>query len=287
MRSSRRTRFRWGSALVAAVLVAAACGSDDDAGDAPDETESAAAAPSTEPASSTPSAPTTGAGSSPDDEDGPDERIVIDDVSGPVELPVTSDGVHALDEWTAVALLLLGVTPSVDGFFEDLVVAELFADENLDVGPPGVNLETIAARRPELLLGIGEPVLIQAEPDLEGIAPTAITEYAASWDDQIELLGSITGRDDEATAVVTAIDARISDLTARLDDAGFTGQEVSVMQTFGGMVFALGPLTPAGAILDLLGFTRTEAQSAEGAFGFITLSEEQLPDETGGDIVLG
>ncbi|MEM9608813.1 MAG: ABC transporter substrate-binding protein [Actinomycetota bacterium] len=271
--------------MVAVALVAVACGSDattDDEQDRP--AVSAEVAPSDETSAANDA---TTATSADDIATVGESSIVIEDVSGPVELPITSDGVHALDEWTAVGLLLLGITPSVDGFFEDNVVEELFAAEGLDVGPPGVNLETIAARRPSLLLGIGEPVLIQAESDLEDIAPTAITEYTASWDDQIELLGSITGRGDEAAAVVETIDSRITDLRARLEQEGFAGQEVAVLQVFGSAIFALGPLTPAGTILDRLGFGRTEAQSGDGAFGFITLSEETLPEETDVDVVLG
>ncbi|MEM9042306.1 MAG: ABC transporter substrate-binding protein [Actinomycetota bacterium] len=214
-------------------------------------------------------------------------RITITDVTGEKEVPVTDQGIYALDELMGTMLLTLGVEPATTAaFFQDPLLAPVLLSEQTDLVEFG-SVESIASTRPGLVLGIGHPNFIEIVDELSGVAPTVLPDFTSSWRDQTRLIAQVVDREAEAEAVIGAVDGRIAGLSAEIDDAGLTGQRVAVVQQFGPEWFAYGPTTISGSVVADVGFTRSVAQSGSENFGFLPLAEELVPDETDVPFVFG
>ncbi|MEM1335637.1 MAG: ABC transporter substrate-binding protein, partial [Actinomycetota bacterium] len=290
------------------MVVAAACGDDsDEATDAttapatdtvesepvdvtvePDETtaDAAESADTTTPVDSTTPASSTVA-EDPASEEGAGGTIVVTDVVGEREVPVTDEGIYALDELMGTLLLTLGVEPvTTAAFFQDPLLAPVLLQERTELVEYG-SVESIAATDPDLILGIGHPNFIEIFDSLNGAAPTVLPDFNSSWQDQTRLIAQVVDREAEAETLVATVESRIAELAAEIDDAGLTGTEVSIVQNFGPDWFSYGPSIASSAVLAELGFTRSEAQSSDDNFGFPQLSEEIIPDETSSPFVFG
>ncbi|MEM9204229.1 MAG: ABC transporter substrate-binding protein [Actinomycetota bacterium] len=297
------TRSRRGLAALAALsLFVAACGDDEETSTASDsasasasESESASASASAS-ASDMADEETSDSASASDmaDEEASDsasasemaETVVVADVLGDVEVPVTSEGVYALDEFSGVALLTLGVSPvQVDAFFQDPLLGTVIESEGVTLEGAG-SIESIAAAQPQLIVGVGHPVHLESREQQLGIAPVATPDFTVSWAEQTAVFGAATGTSDRADALVAVVEGRIADLAARIEAEGLAGSRISIIQPFGPAFYAYGPTTLVGDISAQLGFTRSEIQSGAGDFGFIEVSEELLGSETDAAVVV-
>ncbi|MEO1057561.1 MAG: ABC transporter substrate-binding protein [Actinomycetota bacterium] len=287
-------------------LVAAACGDDDDAADTTAAASVEAATETTDPDVDETVAipepePTDAVGTtegtdntdvSTDDnadeaDDGAPATIVVTDVVGEREVPVTDQKIYALDELMGTLLLTLGVEPvTTAAFFQDPLLAPVLLSQRTELVEYG-SVESIAATDPDLILGIGHPNFIEIVDSLQGVAPTVLPDFNSSWQDQTMLVSEVVDREAEAEALVATVESRIADLAAEIDQAGLTGTEVSIVQNFGPDWFSYGPSIASSAVLAELGFTRSEAQSSDDNFGFPQLSEEVIPDETSSPFVFG
>lgn len=108
------------------------------------------------------------------DEGGAEEASVsrvVTGANGDVTIPVDPRRVVAVDPVTTEHLAALGIEAvgaTVDGFFADL--APLHPDAEHILGSDGINLERVAALRPDLILGW--PAFVEgAEDQLGSIAP--------------------------------------------------------------------------------------------------------------------
>lgn len=293
------------AAVAAVALVAAACG-DDDATDTTAAATTEAPTESTEPAvgdtvatnppettdeadttASTDDTADTSADDGGDAGDAASATIVITDVVGEQEVPVTDQGIYALDELMGTLLLTLGVEPvTTAAFFQDPLLAPVLLSDRTELVEFG-SVESIAATDPDLILGVGHPNFIEIIDSLQGVAPTVLPDFNSSWQDQTMLISEVVGREAEAEALVATLEGRIADLAAEIEQAGLTGTEVSIVQNFGPDWFSYGPSIASSAVLAELGFTRSEAQSSDDNFGFPQLSEEIIPDETSSPFVFG
>ncbi|MEM9516907.1 MAG: ABC transporter substrate-binding protein [Actinomycetota bacterium] len=293
------------AAVAAVALVAAACG-DDDATDTTAAATTEAPTESTEPAvgdtvatnppettdeadttASTDDTADTSADDGGDAGDAASATIVITDVVGEQEVPVTDQGIYALDELMGTLLLTLGVEPvTTAAFFQDPLLAPVLLSDRTELVEFGA-VESIAATDPDLILGVGHPNFIEIIDSLQGVAPTVLPDFNSSWQDQTMLISEVVGREAEAEALVATLEGRIADLAAEIEQAGLTGTEVSIVQNFGPDWFSYGPSIASSAVLAELGFTRSEAQSSDDNFGFPQLSEEIIPDETSSPFVFG
>lgn len=282
---------RLAALLAAMALVAAACGSDDDSSDASGSASDSASASASASASDSASASGSASASEPAEEEseessGGGEEVTVADVLGDVTVPVTSEGVFALDEFAGIALLSLGVEPvGVSFFFQDPTLGPVIEAAGVELAG-GESLEAIAAAQPSLILGIGHPNHLEVREQHLELAPTVTPDFTRSWADQTAVFAAATGTEDRAEVVLSTVEDRVAELAARIDEAGLAGEQIAVIQNFGPEYYAYGPTTIAGQVVADLGFTRSEIQSGEGDFGFILVSEEQLGAETDAAVVI-
>lgn len=270
-------------------MMASACGGDEDGdadssgGSASGSASASASEPADEASASEPSdgaEPETQADPEAETEESdPAVTVSVTDVVGSKDVPVTDENVYALDELMGTLLLTLGVEPIATGaFFEDVLLTPIL-EEQAGLVPFG-SIEAVAAAKPDLILGIGHPNFIEIADDLDGVAPTVLPDFTATWQDQTRLIAQVVGREAEGDAAINAVQARTADLAAEVEAEGMSGELATIIQVFGPDYFAYGPTTVSGSILAELGFARSEAQSGSENFGFIPLAQELVPEET-------
>lgn len=215
------------------------------------------------------------------------DEVTLAGAFGEVTVPVTDDGIWALDPATATELLAIGVTPthSARHPFEGDVAYEarhrVLRDRGVELVEPD-ELELVAQAQPHLIIGTQALSSDELMDDLEKIAPVLVTGASMPWDANLELLGRATGHHEQARAVIQRIDSEIAATKADIDAAGLAGQTVSVMSACGAGEFcAYSGDRAAGTVLADLGFARpgSHGQNATGVeYGFTSISEERLGD---------
>lgn len=190
------------------------------------------------------------------------------------------------------ALLALGVVPvAVTYWFGDETLRGInpWAEEALgDAERPtlledtdGVQLEKIAALRPDLIIG-QYAGLEQADYDkLSALAPTVAqpgeyADYGVPWQEATVTVGTAVGRRAEAEELVATVEQRIQQEADAHPE--FAGQTAAVVTPYDGL-FLYGPEDPRSRLLESLGFTLhpviTDADDSE--FG-VSLSAERTAD---------
>ncbi|KQY46212.1 ABC transporter substrate-binding protein [Cellulomonas sp. Root137] len=204
----RKTAFP--ALLAGAALLLAACGTTEDAADAPDAAASESAA------------------------GGP---ITITDDRGTVELDGPATKVVSLEWGLTENLLTLGVTPvgaaDVAGYNTWATVVPL--DESTpDVGFRGEpSLDAIAALDPDLVVtttDLPAEVIEQIEAEYPVIAlrGSDATDPIGKMRSTLEILGEATGTSDEAETALADFDAKVEDAKTQLDEAGLAGAEFTM-----------------------------------------------------------
>ncbi|MEM9133546.1 MAG: ABC transporter substrate-binding protein [Actinomycetota bacterium] len=219
-------------------------------------------------------------------------EVTLADATGTeVTVPVTDQGVYALDGAVAIQLLALGVVPDAMGtWIQDLAAQEVAAaagTELLDYPGNEPPMETIAAGDPQLILGVGHPFNTAAAPQLQAIAPTFVIDFGAPWQEQLRAVGDATGRAEEAEVIITRIAERTAEVAVLVEESGRAGESVSIIGNRNGAPVAFAANSLAHQILAELGFTRPEPQDVDGTppFPAVLFSEEQLADHEA-DIVV-
>jgi len=190
--------------LAAAALLLTACGTTEDAGDAPSSSSSASA-------------------------DGP---ITITDDRGTVELDGPATNVVSLEWGLTENLLTLGVTPvgaaDVTGY-NTWATAEPLDESTPDVGFRGEpSLDAIAALEPDLVVtttDLPADVIEQIEAEYPVIAlrGSDATDPIGKMRSTLEILGEATGTSEAADAALADFDTKVEEAVAQLDEAGLAG----------------------------------------------------------------
>ncbi len=196
-----------------------------------------AACGTTEPPAAPAPAPTTAAG----------PVSIIDSRGKELELPAPATRVVAL-EWNvgehAVSLGVMPVGVADVAGYGNWVTAEPLDASVKDVGVRGEpSIDSIAALRPDLILATDE-LPDTAVTQMEAFAPVAFVAGGNTRDNigtmrsNLELVAEATGRQAEATALLTAFDAKLADGRAKLatnagrtfvfTDAYVEGSQVSI-----------------------------------------------------------
>lgn len=241
-----RTARRRTSAVLAAAplaLVLAACGGTADAGSA--DATATTAAPST---------------------------VTIEDNHGTVEVPVNPERVVALDNHVFETLSSWDVplVAAPKGIMGDgLWPAYTEDDAVLDVGTHREpDLESIVAAEPDLIIGgyrfsDSYDDIVAQNPDavVIEIAPRDGEEQSAELARQVEILGEIFDREEEAAAIVADYEQAVADATAAYD-----GESTVVgLITSGGEISYSAPVTgrSIGTLFPTLGLQPAIEQAAE------------------------
>ncbi|WP_432519218.1 ABC transporter substrate-binding protein [Kineococcus sp. SYSU DK006] len=195
-------------------------------------------------------------------------------------------------------VLALGVTPvgartplgSYDATRRPWAVDLLPAGGIPSVGQSELNFETIASLQPDLIIG-AYAYLEQADYDkLSAIAPTvgdvipagegADSTAAASWQEELQVIGRALGKADEASALTQDVEGDFQDAVDAHPE--FTGKTVSVVLYNQGY-YQLDSADPRGDFFLQFGFDENPSTSADGG-----LSEEQVVElDTDVLVVLG
>ncbi|MGW6123604.1 ABC transporter substrate-binding protein [Nocardia sp. NPDC055165] len=162
------------------------------------------------------------------------------------------------------------------------------AEQGTEAVPSGddLNLEFIAAQRPDLIIGGGPgyPGMqsIKNYDKLTAVAPTALVPSdAANWQDQLKSVAHIVNRPDKVDSMITTYDDKVAKVKSGMKlPQGAT----AVMQSQSdGKPILLAPNTPLATLLAEVGFTiddKIEAKAGNpprpAAADWVTFSPELL-----------
>lgn len=159
---------------------------------------------------------------------------------------------------------------------------------------PEVNIEAIAAARPDLIIGNsfgGDAVTQDVYDLLSQIAPTIVIDHSAmEWQELAVILAEATGRETEAAAVVSDFNTHVADVAANI--SADNSVVVGVITEGGVNIFT--PESSHGKLLTSLGLTvvALDGGNLEGEQGsqtradVVSVSPELIPDEFGDATVL-
>jgi iron complex transport system substrate-binding protein len=126
-------------------------------------------------------------------------------------------------------------------------------------GFDSINLEKVAALRPDLITTVYSDTPKDVYDKLSRIAPTVAQgagaeDFTMSWQDETRLIGAALGRTGQADALVTRTEKLSSDAAAAHPE--FAGKRIAVLQ-FGdqGKFYVLHPTDPKTRFFTDLGFT--------------------------------
>ncbi|WP_347548307.1 iron-siderophore ABC transporter substrate-binding protein [Pseudalkalibacillus hwajinpoensis] len=204
---------------------------------------------------------------------------------GETEVPENPEKVVILTNEGTEALLAMGVTPAgavkswlgdpwYDHIAEDMKDVEVVGTES------EVNLEAIAALKPDLIIG---NKLRQEDlyDQLSAIAPTVYSEtLKGDWQENFEFYAKAINMEDKGEEVMTTYNDRIESMSADLGDQ--LEKKVSVVRFLAGQTRIYYKDSFSGVILEQLGFARPESQQKEEFAEEVT--KERIP-EMDGDVL--
>ena len=206
---------------------------------------------------------------------------------GTTEVPDDPERVVILTNEGTEALLALGVTPVgavqswtgepwYDHIADRMEGVEVVGTES------GVNLELVAALRPDLILG-NKMRQEQVYGQLSAIAPTVLTdELRGDWKVNFETYAEALGRAEAGEEIMSEIDDRVAALSETLGDA--TDEEVSVIRFLAGQIRIYQLDSFSGVLLGQFGFARPEIQDVDDFV--LRVGKESVPDMDGDRIFL-
>ncbi|SDT71982.1 ABC transporter substrate-binding protein [Jiangella sp. DSM 45060] len=195
-------------------------------------------------------------------------------------VPVTDAGIWALDDYTAMRLLALGVEPTHAGRNEysgDQVVEanyDLLEAAGVELVEPG-NVELVAAAAPSLIIGTDDRADLVEQ--LEQIAPVLLIDDNSPWEEQLERLGAATGHEADAAAVAERLGAAVEATAADVAASEHAGATVSLVSACGEQYCVYDNVRTSGALLDRFGLRRPPGQNTPGnEHGYVLVSGETL-----------
>jgi iron complex transport system substrate-binding protein len=138
----------------------------------------------------------------------------------------------------------------------------------------GIQIEKVAAQRPDLILGVYSGMTEKEYSALSKIAPTVAQpkgkpDFGTSWQEETLITGRALGKPDEAQELVDETEKLVSDTAARHPE--FEGRPATFVADYQG-VFVYGPTDVRSRLLEDLGFTYPPELS------------DAFPDEFGGQL---
>ena len=215
-------------------------------------------------------------------------EVRIDHRYGTTVIPKAPERVVSLDFTGTDDLLALGVAPvAVRDWYGDYPHGVWpWAQDALGGAEPvllagGIDVERIAALRPDLILGLASGMTAEDYALLSRIAPTVApgegqTDFGTPWDRAALIRGRATGHSDDARARVDALDARLDAIAAAHPE--WQGMTAAVAFAWNGTPGAYRSVDTRVRLLSRLGFEVPPAIEAAGgpeAF-YVPLSGEDL-----------
>ena len=279
--------------LVAAAalgLVAAACGSDDDAAPAEEPADEPAEEPAEEPADEPAAEPAEEPAEEPADEAVGDGAfpVTIEHKFGETTIEAEPERVVSIGYNEHDFLLALDVIPVGlrDWYGEQPNSVWPWAQDELGDATPEVlpsgalNFEQIAALDPDLIVGVWSGMTEDDYALLTDIAPVVAQpdtydDYGTPWQEQTLILGRAVGKEAEAEAIVAEVEADI--VAAREAHPEWEGLTASVAFWFEDAPGAYTSQDTRSRFMQDLGFTIPEVNDSGGEESFfLTLSPEDI-----------
>jgi len=215
---------------------------------------------------------------------------------GTTVIPDLPERVASVDYNGADNLLALGVQPvTVRYWFGDYPRAVWPWAEALLEGSPAIlkgdlNLEQIAAARPDVIIALYSGITPEEYAKLSQIAPVVavpegVGDYELGWQEQALIAGRAIGQEAEAKAQVAALAARLDAIAAA--HPGWTGKTVTLGTVWDGGPHVYTTGDPRVKLLNQMGLANNsavEALSTPGSFS-VALSAEQ-PEPFDSDLLL-
>lgn len=273
----RSTPLKIASALVLSLcLFGAGCaGSSSDADDASSSEAAQASASENAAASSEASLDSADADASTEEasaEGGAVETHTVQTDLGAVEIPVDPQRILALDEYAAMNMLVLGVTPAeVVGAYGSHVSQELLTGNGVAISETAdemlVNFELIAALAPDVIVMTAESAFLGHYDQLSEIAPTVTLLYSAPWREVITKTGETFMREEEAVQAIAAVEAQLAEVAAKVEASDV--ETLSILGETYGITFGVSSTAALSGVIEELGLGRPADQlDAEPMAGF-------------------
>ncbi|HZH58669.1 MAG TPA: iron-siderophore ABC transporter substrate-binding protein [Metabacillus sp.] len=191
-----------------------------------------------------------------------EETYTVEHAMGTTEITGTPEKVVILTNEGTEALLAMGVTPvgAVQSWLGEPWYAHI-SDQMADVQVVGteseVNIEAIAALKPDLIIG-NKMRQEQVYEKLSAIAPTVFAEtLRGDWQENFNLYAKALNREEEGKKVIDDFESRITTLKESLGDK--LNQEVSVVRFMAGKTRVYYTDTFSGVIFDKLGIKHSSS----------------------------
>ncbi|MCA0988853.1 ABC transporter substrate-binding protein [Guptibacillus algicola] len=214
------------------------------------------------------------------------ETRTVKHAMGETDVPADPEKVVILTNEGTEALLALGVTPvgAVQSWLGDPWYDHI-SDDMQDVEVVGteseVNLEAIAALKPDLIIG-NKLRQENVYDQLSSIAPTVFSEtLKGDWQENFNFYANALNMEDKGKEVMNAYNDRIESMSSDLGDQ--LDKEVSVVRFLAGKTRIYYKDSFSGVILEQLGFARPESQQKNEFAEEVT--KERIP-EMDGDVLI-
>ena len=223
-------------------------------------------------------------GLSDDREAGPARTRTVTDALGEQTIPADPQRILALDEHSAMAMMVVGVKPqlvyaTVSSQTSAAILREAgveIVDEPEFLSAP--DLEQVVADKPDLIVMSEAGPLPQSIDAFRKIAPAVVLSYGKGWQAALEESAEVFDAQAAGKRVKAVMDRRIGQLNQALPDDG------SLSITFGyqDTLDFPSPSAPMSLLIEELGLTRPEAEQTStgektGEF-IVPFSAERLDD---------
>ena len=186
-----------------------------------------------------------------------DETHVVTHARGETEVPAKPQRVVVLEPVQLDTAIALGIVPvGAPTLNASTVIPKYLGEEAAGITVVGtfmeLKLETIAALRPDLIIGT-ETRHSAYYDQLSAIAPTVfMATQTAPWRDNLQFTANALGSTDGADQLLTDYDQRCEEIKQRYDVEGKTAQFIRPRDT---VLSIYAPSSFAGSTLECVGFT--------------------------------
>lgn len=210
------------------------------------------------------------------------QKRVIEHAMGKTEVPAEPKRVVVLTNEGTEALLSLGVKPvgAVQSWtgnpWYDHIAKQMEGAKPVGLESQ-VNLEAIAALKPDLILGtkMRQEKIYQ---QLSAIAPTIMSDtLRGEWQTNFKLYAKAVNKEAEGNKILADFDKRIADFKQQAGDK--LSAKVSVVRFMPGITRIYQKDTFSGVIMDKIGIARPASQNKASFAEEIT--KERIPDMDG------
>lgn len=207
----------------------------------------------------------------------------VQDAYGTVTVPVAPKRIVALDEYAAVELLALGVTPvTVYGTLDSKVSAAVLEAAGVPVKADTAFLnapdyEALAADRPDVLVLSDAGPLPAKRAKLGEVAPVVGLSFADGWKKALTQAGDAFGASERAAGIERALSAQLDTTKAAIP----AGSTLSIVYGYSGALYIPETTTVMSTLAAEVGLGRPAAETADtttSAEGQITFSPETLAE---------